>query len=273
MTWAVVAKKDFRDSIRAKTLWAIVAVFALLIAASVFVFSELFGGQEQAASQLLLSLMTPTSILLPAIGVMVGYKAIIGERNSGSIKILLSLPHSRRDAIAGKFVGRTAVVTVAVALGAIIGAVVFLVVAGTFAPVKYLAYVATSIVLGATFVSIAVGFSALTTSDTVAIIGGVGLVLLFTLLWNILTFLVGFLLGEYAGVAQQTTRDFIGFISAINPANAYSRLLRPLLGVETGDLPGGGAFFNEPWFSALIILVWLIAPLALGYWRFEQADL
>jgi len=47
-----------------------------------------------------------------------GYMAVVGERRSGSIKILLGLPPNRADVVFGKLLGRMGVVGLAVGVSA-----------------------------------------------------------------------------------------------------------------------------------------------------------
>lgn len=276
MTWSVVARKDFEDAVRAKTLWALVAFFTIVIAISTWFFGDVQAqGSGVPAESLIISLLIPVSFILPAMGIMVGYKAIVGERDSGSIKLLLSLPHKRRDVLFGKFVGRSAVVSAAVVLGCILGGIVFAVFANSFPLAEYLQFLLLTLVIGVVFVGIAVGFSASTKSSTIAIIGGIGLVLLFTILWDIITLLVTFVLSEYTGVANTTLQDVLGFTIAINPTNAYETLLLTMF--DEGQAMGGamptGGFYTEPWFAVVVLLFWVVAPLGLGYWQFERAEL
>jgi len=279
MSVDVVARKDFEDAVRAKTLWVLVALFTLVISLASWFFGDAqAAGGGVAGDALILSLLIPCSILLPAIGIMVGYKAIVGERTSGSIKLLLSLPNERRDVLVGKFLGRSAVVAASVTLGCLFGAVVFAVFANSFPFVEYLLFVLLTIVLGVVFVGVAVGFSASTSSDTVAIVGGIGLVLLFTFLWDVLTLIVGLVLNEALDVTGETILEAQVFLNSVNPSNAYGTLARELLSEGTR---GGGAgvpgaidgFYTEPWFAVVVLLVWLVAPLALGFQRFEVAEL
>lgn len=276
MSVPVVARKDFEDAIRSKSLWVIVALFALVIAAAAWFFGDVqASSQAVSGDALLVSLLIPTSILLPAIGIMLGYKAIVGERTSGTVKLLLSLPNTRRDAVLGKLLGRAAVVAAAVTLGSIIGGVVFAVFATSFPFVEYLIFLALTIVLGVVFVSIGIGFSASTRSDTIAIIGGIGLVLLFTFLWNLLTSLVTLLLDRFADVGQELLFDVGGVLRVINPTNAYAMVLQDLFS-ESARSPAVQqltGFYTETWFAALVLVAWLVVPIALGYWRFERAEL
>jgi ABC-2 type transport system permease protein len=55
----------------------------------------------------------------PIVGVVVGYNAVSGGRESGSLKLLLSLPHSRADVVFGKVVGRGAALSLAVFAGVV----------------------------------------------------------------------------------------------------------------------------------------------------------
>jgi ABC-2 type transport system permease protein len=277
MTWDVVARKDFEDAVRAKTLWALVALFTIVMVLSTWFFGDVqSAGNTVAAEALIISLVIPVSFILPAMGIMAGYKAIVGERDSGSIKVLLSLPNTRGNVLLGKFLGRSAVVSAAVLLGCVVGAIVFAVFAGEFAAAAYLQFLVLTLVLGVVFVGISVGFSASTSSSTVAIIGGIGLVLLFTLFWNLLTLLLGFILSEYGNLASETITDVVGFTNSINPTNAYNNLLLTVIDQENagggvGAMPDG--FYTEPWFAVVVLAFWLVVPLAVGYWRFTNAEL
>ena len=51
MTWATVAKKDFRDAVQSRALWALVVVFVLLSIVSTYAYvevPELFGSPAGA---------------------------------------------------------------------------------------------------------------------------------------------------------------------------------------------------------------------------------
>jgi len=66
----------------------------------------------------------------------------------------------------------------------------------------------------------------------------------------------------------------------INPDSAYQAAATALFPGGPGaggNLPGGqgGAqpYFLESWFGFVILAIWTIVPLALGYSRFERVDL
>ncbi|MFB6217602.1 MAG: ABC transporter permease subunit, partial [Halobacteriaceae archaeon] len=145
MTWDVVARKEFRDAVRSRWLWALTVVFVLFTAGAALLFALVSGGGGQQAQGLtslglLGFLLSPAGLLVPIIGLVVSYKAVAGERDSGSLKLLLGLPHSRLDVLLGKVVGRGAVVGVAVVTGFVLTAVVVLATFAAFSPGKYLAF-------------------------------------------------------------------------------------------------------------------------------------
>jgi len=82
----------------------------------------------------------PMSFFVPMLGLAISYAAIAGERDSGSIKLLLSLPNSRRDVILGKFIGRCAVLTIAILSGYVVVAAFALLTYESFAAVKFILY-------------------------------------------------------------------------------------------------------------------------------------
>ncbi|QGN07316.1 ABC transporter [Halorhabdus sp. CBA1104] len=109
MSTLAVAKKDFRDALRSRALWGLSALFVLLSVLIAYAFGEFtteMGVEEQTAEGLAYFLASQIGLFVSVTAIVIAYKAIAGERESGSIKILLSLPHTRRDVLAGKVLGR-----------------------------------------------------------------------------------------------------------------------------------------------------------------------
>ena len=287
MSTISVAKKDFRDAIRSRTLLALTALFAIFTAGGAYV-STLIGGLlggaagsggSQSALDLIFALLTPASLLVPVIGLLAGYKAIAGERESGSLKFLLGLPHSRRDIVLGKVIGRAAVVAVAILIGFAVGIVAIYVLTDALSPVNYLVFTLVTILLGVTYISIAVGFSASTGSTSRAAVAVIGVFLLFQFAWGLLGVL---LLYAVTGAAfpQPPIPEWYQLFTRINPNSAYQAAATALLPRGPGagaNVPGGqgGAqpYFLESWFGFVILTIWIVVPLVLGYSRFERSDL
>ncbi|MFD1586621.1 ABC transporter permease subunit [Halorientalis brevis] len=284
MTWVAVARKDFHDAIRSQTLWVVAGLFAVLAVAAAILFSFLAlpgsGDRLTLPSSnrmynLILFLRTPAGWLVPITALLVGYKAIAGERESGSLKLLLSLPHERRDVVLGKIVGRTLVVASAITAGFATAFLIGLVLYQSSSPLLFLAFIAFTVALSTAFVSIAVGFSAFTASASRAAAGAVGTFALFNFVWGGVPNAL-YLLS--AGSMMPATGEFPAwfvFLQRLSPTGAYegtfllfqgSSLLQSKLG---GPVP----FYLSWWFALVILGLWIVLPSWVGYLRFRDADL
>jgi ABC-2 type transport system permease protein len=93
----------------------------------------LTGNADTSTLALLNSMRQPTVFFIPMIGLALGYGAIANERQSGSLRLLLSLPNSRADVVLGKFIGQTLSLIVAIPIGYGIAGVVALATYDSFA--------------------------------------------------------------------------------------------------------------------------------------------
>jgi ABC-2 type transport system permease protein len=277
MSTIAVAKKDFKDGIRSWLLIALTVLFALFTASVVYFFVEIDPITQGTPKmvKLLGSMFLPTYIVVPIVGTMIGYKAIVGERTSGSLKFLLGLPHTRRDVVFGKLLGRSGIVTVAVLVGFAGGGIVLYAFTTAFAFDIFLIYTAVTILLGVTFVSIAIAFSSITRSSSVATAGAITLALLFTFFWPVILELVRYA-GETLGLigASQPPSDWYLFGSSLNPTIAYGNGITALMSaIRPGTPPVTEPFYLQNWFGFVILAFWLVVPIGLAYIRFERADL
>lgn len=306
MTWDAVARKDFNDAVRSYWLWGLSVVFVGVLATPpALIFFDVIqvsapdgGGGGGLSTDAYVFLMRDTmTLLVPIIAIVVAYASIVGERESGTLKLLLALPHSRRDVVVGKAVGRGGVVVLPVVLGFAAAAIVFFAVPVTFRARSYFLFVALTTLLAGVFVAIAVGVSAGATTNRRAVIGTVGLYVAFTLFWNQFSDGVKQLLTDHAGVGFDTVVPIHLFVKVLNPTQAYKTLVVRLF---TDDPVGarlnlvGGANFlqrsiNQQTYAealgdslpvylsdpaiVVILLLWTVGAPALGYYAFNEADL
>ncbi|MFC7205112.1 ABC transporter permease [Haloferax namakaokahaiae] len=307
MTLESVARKDFRDAIRSRWLAGLTVFFALLIGGSTALFfgvllkgagansESLFGLTSTLQGLFSFSYAGMLGFVLALIALVTAHGALIDERESGTLKLLLSLPNSRRDVVFGKFLGRTLVVSISVLVGFIVA---FFAMAATGTQIlftSYLGQVALSGLLTASFVSIGIWLSATSESQRQALFGTIGIYFIFSVLWaSVATGVPRLLnwviteLGMESLSAPQIVQMRL-FIKYLNPLRAYETLIAELYGsaeaarlfkaslgeqlvlqpIFSESLP----FYFSGGFILAILLAWIIVPPLLGYRSFEKSDL
>lgn len=280
MSWEDIARKDFQDAVRSLLLVGLTGLLILLVAGLALI-PWLLADDAPGYEQALGFVFSPISFLVPIIGLIVGYRAIVGERESGAIRFLLGLPNTRLDVIVGKTVGRAAVVAVPIVLGFLAGAIVVFALYEGFSIVDYLGLFVFSVLLGLIYVALAVGVSASVSSRAKAVGGAVGVYVLLDVIWSNIPAVIYFAL-------ERSLPDFTAlpawyvFLERLGPSQSLNAVVADTVGfVGAGevDMTTGGRiagevpFYLGTWVSALLVLFWILAPLALGYHRFSRATL
>lgn len=276
MSWQDVARKDFQDAGRSRALWALSVIFVLLSGLIVWGFGELLGGGNGAdILGLIGALKSPMTLFISIVALLVGHKAIVGERESGSLKVLLSLPHSRLDVVLGKLAGRTVVLWLAIALGFLTGTVVWFATVGSGSLVKLGFFAALTLVFALAYMSVAVAISASTRTGSRATAIAIGVWLVFQFLWSVIILALRFAASGFSleSVLTQEQPTWAAFLESLNPASAYDTATTTLVpgAQEAANL--GDSVFVTPWWALLILVFWILGPTAFGYWRFAEADL
>jgi Cu-processing system permease protein len=263
-----IAGKEFWDRIRNRWVLAVAlvfTVFALVIA--------YFGGAQQGAVGFrsieftIASLVSLVIYLIPLIALVLGFDAIVGERERGSLDLLLSMPITRFELLLGKYLGLAAALTFSTVAGFGLVAVVLsaqLDLAGLF---HYFGFMASSVLLGMAFLSLAVMLSVFAADRTRASGLAIATWFLFVLVFDLL--LLGALVvtgGSYGG-------DVFPYLLLLNPADVFRILniftltdVRTLYGLATVFPPA----LAEPWLLGLVMLGWIVAPLGVATWRFRK---
>lgn len=310
MTWQAVARKDFRDAIRSWWLWGLSAVLFMVLGGISLLWGWLSGEAEGGlTSDHLFGIFGDFGALgqfsftgflgfvLALIALVTAYGSIIDERESGTLKLLLSLPHSRADVIVGKMVGRSAVVTVPL-LGAFLVVIVGFALTGVEIVFgNLLPHIALTVLVTIAFVSLAVGISAWAMSGRQATVATFAIYFFLSMLWSVFAEGLPSLydwIAERAPLispmATETSLQIELFITYLNPLRAYETLAAGLysdstLGarlVKVGifeqqayveALGESLPFYFQDWFIVLILLAWIAVPLLIGYVFFAEDDL
>ena len=111
-----VAKKEFMDNYRNKWIIAVSAIF-LILTLVISYFSTRGGVGWKDLGDTIGGMMIFVQILIPIIALMLSYAAIVGEKEKGSLSLLLSHPVKRDEVILGKFLGLSFVLAVAILVG------------------------------------------------------------------------------------------------------------------------------------------------------------
>ncbi|UPV76360.1 ABC transporter permease (plasmid) [Halorussus limi] len=280
MSLSAVVKKDFRDSIRSHSLVSVTALFALFaagLAAMQFVPTMYRdSGVETSTLALLNSMRQPTVFFVPLVGLALSYRSILGERESGSIKLLLGLPNARRDVVLGKFLGRTAVVAVSILASYAVAGTVALLTYDSFDFVVFALYTLLTLFYGAVYIGIGIGFSAVSKSREWALAGAAALYALFLVGWDVLLLLLQFaVVGPASELPESGLPDWMDFVGLLNPSSAFMKATRAVIPEyrELTVFPEASALYLQDWFGFVILAFWGGVPLYLGYRRFDGMDL
>jgi ABC-2 type transport system permease protein len=286
VSWAVVARKDFRDARLSRALWGLTGLFVLLSAGFAVLYAtvpEVSRDLGEVSTLGYLSLLAGAVTLFVSVAaIVVGAGAVAGERDSGSAKLLLGFPHSRADVVLGKILGRTAVLAVAVLVGLAISLGVALALFESVSAVDYAIFALTTLLLVLVYVGIMVGVSATTASGGRAMAFGLGVFVLLELLADLLPMAALFVVGGFSldALAAATVPAWVAFLNVITPSAAYTNALGWFLGdgaaaaASLGAALGGPVpFYLTGWASVGVLLGWLVVPALLGYRRFARADL
>lgn len=281
MTWQTIVRKEFSDAIRSLVLWIVSGVFVLfgvLLVGSYIILQEEFSPPDAdpgTALDAMVFVLSPIALVAPIVALIVGYKAIVGERESGSLKVLLSLPHTRWDVMFGKLIGRTLVVVVPLIIALVVMASLISVFVEPIGLIEYLTVFVISILFASVFVAIAVAISGATRSSTVAGAAMFGVYVLFMLFWDLIN--LGLLyLAEGRLTPQPEPPSWYLLFDMLSPDGAYliaAQGLLPEIDLYGGLFPEDVPWYLSEWAALLILLVWLVIPFAIGFYRFDRSDL
>jgi Cu-processing system permease protein len=262
-----VAHKELRDRLRNRWVLAVAlvfTVFALVIA--------YFGGAQQGAVGLrsieftIASLVSLVIYLIPLIALLLGFDAIVGERERGSLDLLLALPITRFELLLGKYLGLAAALTLSTLAGFGLVAVLLATQIGSAGLEPYAGFMFSSVLLGLAFLSLAVMLSVLASDRTRASGLAIAMWFFFVLVFDLL------LLGLLVVGGGEAGADWFPYLLLLNPADVFRILnifslddVRTLYGL-TSIVP---AALAKPWLMALVMLGWIVAPLSIATWRFR----
>jgi len=250
-----VAGRELTTVVRTRAFLVLAGGFAAIVGALAWT------AEAVGYVPLVLDLLTPVEVLVPALAVAVGYRAILGDRERGELDVLRTYPVSRSTYVLGVYLGRASALVVAVAvpllavalLVPLFGGVGTTVIASHGAadsPVLYLRFVvltaAFALVLAAA--TTAISAAATTTRTGLALAVGLGLALVVGLD-------AGIVAGLAAGVVPETA---LGALLGLSPNSAFR-------GLVLATVVGGGESTAASSAAGVVgLLAWLAGSLGLA---------
>lgn len=263
----VIAEKEFWDRIRNRWVLAVAAVFTIFA----LVIAYLGAAQQGAVGfrgidVTIAGLVSLVIYLVPLIALILGYDAIVGERDRGSLELLLSMPITHLELLLGKFFGLAMALTFSTLAGFGLAGIILSYEIGLTALYHYAAFLVSALLLGWAFLSIAVMVSVVARDRIRASGVAIGLWFFYVLVYDLL------LLGLLVMTEGKMSLNFFPILLMLNPADIF-RILNLFGFEEVRRLYGLATVFPDtlanPWLMGTAMVLWIIAPLGVAIWRFR----
>ena len=271
---AAIAGREVLAGIRNRWMLAASLLLGALALTLAFIGSSPVG--VVAATPLAITVVSLSSLsvfLVPLIGLLVSYDALVGEIERGTMPLLMTYPVTRWRIVLGKFAGQVAILAIATVIGFGVAALITGLGEGGDAEAwrAFGVMVGGSILLGAAFIALGTLFSAVVAERGTAAGASAAAWLVFVVLFDmaLLAILV-------ADEGQVVSGDLFRVLLLLNPTDVYRMLT--LAGSETvGALSGMAGVSAEAAFGHALLLpvmvLWIAAPLALAGLLFGRKEL
>lgn len=264
---ATLAGKELRDRLRNRWVLAVALVFTAFSLAITYFGSAAQGVVGPRSIELTIaSLVSLVIYLIPLIALLLGFDAVVGERERGSLDLLLAHPLTRLELLLGKYLGLAAALSLSTLIGFALVGVLLWQRFGQAGLYHYSGFVLSSVLLGLAFLSLAMLISVLARDRTRA--SGLAISLWFVLVLVFDLALMGLLVASQGQVGGEA----LAYVLLLNPADLF-RILNVFALDDVRRLYGLAAVvpssLGQPWLLASAMLGWILAPLALASWRFK----
>jgi Cu-processing system permease protein len=262
-----IAAKEFRDRIRNRWVVAVAVIFTVFALAIAYL-----GAAQQGEIGLrsievtIASLVSLVIYLIPLIALILGYDAIVGERERGSLDLLLSMPLTRLELLLGKFLGLSAALACATLAGFGLVGTLIAHQSGFEALFHYAGFVFSAILLGMVFLSLAVAVSVIAKDRARASGAAIAVWFLFVLVYDLA------LLGVLVMSGGSFGETLFPLLLLLNPADLFRILnifgmedIKVMYGLAT-VFPAG---LTSPWLLGAMLVAWILLPLTFALWRFR----
>ncbi|WP_436926438.1 ABC transporter permease subunit [Halosimplex amylolyticum] len=268
MSWRVVARRDADVTVEARSVKLLLGLLVTAVVLAGYVY-PVIGSEPHTTARFSGFVHGTVTTLVPFVGILLGYNAVVSDRESGAVRLTLSLPHSRRDLVLGTYASRTGLLTAAV-VGALVAAGALVVYPfGDLELASFFVFVVLAVAFGAVWSGLGIAVSLAVATSRRALVLGFGLVFLFVVVWDAVE--RGIALGlTAAGVADGDLPGAVRFLLELEPGNVFGRVTA---GFVDPARSVGDAWYLDEWLALGLLVLWIVGPLALAYVRFAGRDL
>lgn len=263
----IIASKEFRDRIRNLWVLAVAVIFSLFALAIAY-----FGSAQQGSvgfrgiDVTIASLVSLVIYLVPLIALILGYDAIVGERERGSLELLMSMPVTRFEILFGKYLGLALALSVSTVVGFGAGLLPMASQLDMNDLYHYLGFVLSAILMGMAFLSVSLLISVLA-SDRMRASGlAIALWFFFVLIFDLL--LTGALVVSQGNLGSAV----FGTLLMLNPADVF-RLLNIFSSEQVQTMYGLATVMPERLTDTRVLtgimFGWIVMPFSVACWRFR----
>jgi len=268
MTWQVIARQDGSVTVGSRSVKILLGLLAAVALLAGYIY-PIAAPEPITTAGFAPFVLEGIRFVIPFVAVLLTYGAVASHRESGSIRLSLSLPHSRRDVVLGAFASRTGLVT-AVSVASLLGAGALVVYPfGELVLDRFLVFVGLTVLFGAVWCGLGLAVSLVAATRRRALVLAFALLFLFVVVWE--TAVAALRLGlNAAGIVDGTLPDPAQFLVGLEPSLLFERATTGLV------LPGesvAGPWYMGEWVALGCLVLWVVGPLGLAFLRFDGSDL
>lgn len=262
-----VARQEFLVNLRSVRFVVMGLVLALVVVGGTYGVSAAGGGGPVPLGPDLavFFIISFINLIVPIFAIVVAFDAVSKERVQGTMDLLLSRPVTKTGVLLGKFFGAFGVVAFPVTLVLLAGLGILSAKAGSAPSGAFAAtFIGMTLLLIAYYVLLQLIFSSLAKTSGTAVLFGVLVWLLFTLLYGVITLVLGFALFP----SQASRNEFNRWSTLGNPGAIAANLMYVAAPASIQ------AFLQDSILDSAVAVagaaVWFVVLLVVALWVFER---
>ncbi|WP_248908108.1 ABC transporter permease subunit [Halocatena marina] len=220
------------------------------------------------ADFLALSLWLIVGTVVPFGALLTTAVTIAADRDSGRLRLLFGTPLTKTDVYVGTLASRVVTVSASVVVGFVLVGLIVLLLPADVSPSSLFGLAAFTLLLCVAYTSVGIAVSAVSSTRLRAVGVALGFYV-WAALWPHIVSTIAESEGPPYG--ELTTLERIAhFVGTLSPFGAYSQIVTPPRAIYAESVSGP---LLAPPMMSLILIVWAVVPVSVGYWWFSRVDL